>query len=236
MYCVEMYGEVKPWGCKWFQLWRQHVKTAVARHQKLQVFYFNGLIGKGKIAGWGACSDDAVRRDSFLSKKAQFLAHLPEGEKERLAASSSEPRDDTQGAEPGSERADEEERLFLGSLSVPDRGFWVGHRGLGNSQKAEVAWLEKEGCEYEEKDVRSFTLQRQNSSFRRQRAMGLADGGLGLETETEAAVTPFSSLPQLEPYSSSTTQHKPETIKKSSVVPLALHTEMGQSLCVDKQA
>ena len=30
------------------------------------------------------------------------------------------------------------------------------HKGLGNSQKAEVAWLEKQGYAYEEVDVRVF--------------------------------------------------------------------------------
>jgi hypothetical protein len=37
-----MYGEVKPWGCKWFQLWRKHIDSAVALEQRLQVFYFEG--------------------------------------------------------------------------------------------------------------------------------------------------------------------------------------------------
>ena len=31
-----------------------------------------------------------------------------------------------------------------------------GHKGLGNSQKAELAWLEKQGYAYEEVDVRVF--------------------------------------------------------------------------------
>jgi hypothetical protein len=60
------------------------------------------------------------------------------------------------GEAPGSERGDEEERLFSASLSGEDRRFYEGHKGLGNSQKAEVAWLEEMGHEYEELDVRDF--------------------------------------------------------------------------------
>jgi hypothetical protein len=69
---------------------------------------------------------------------------------------SSEPRDDSTGDAPGSERGDEEERIFFASLSGEDRRFYEGHKGLGNSQKAEVAWLEEMGCAYEELDVRDF--------------------------------------------------------------------------------
>ena len=32
---------------QWFELWRHHIKTAVARGQRLQVFYFEGMVGRG---------------------------------------------------------------------------------------------------------------------------------------------------------------------------------------------
>jgi hypothetical protein len=70
---------------------------------------------------------------------------------------SSEPRDDSTGGAPGSERGDEEERMFVMALREDDRRFYEGHKGLGNSQKAEVAWLEEMGYEYEELDVRDFS-------------------------------------------------------------------------------
>jgi hypothetical protein len=47
-------------------------------------------------------------------------------------------RDDARGEEPGSKRGDEEERLFLASLPPHDREYLEAHKGLGNSQKAEV--------------------------------------------------------------------------------------------------
>jgi hypothetical protein len=70
---------------------------------------------------------------------------------------------------PGTEysaRSDEEGRLFLESLAEEDRSFLEAHQGLGNSQKAEVAWLEKRlretgdrRYEYEEVDVCDFLSQ-----------------------------------------------------------------------------
>jgi hypothetical protein len=75
--------------------------------------------------------------------------------------SSSVVSDELQEQQPGSERQDEEERLFMESLPQVGREFLESHKGLGNSQKAEVAWLEKEGLEYEEIDVRDFMRQEQ---------------------------------------------------------------------------
>ena len=45
----------------------------------------------------------------------------------------------------------------MASLSASDRAYLEGGKGLGNSQKAEVAWLEREGIAFEEVDVRDFT-------------------------------------------------------------------------------
>jgi hypothetical protein len=45
-----MYGEKKQWGCKWFQLWREHIKKSVSLNQRLQIFYFEGQAGKGVAA------------------------------------------------------------------------------------------------------------------------------------------------------------------------------------------
>ena len=157
-----MYGEKKDWGCKWFQLWREHIKKAVSLNQRLQVFFFEGLVGKGKIeptstmTAWKACCADSIRRDKLYAMKSASIKSLLPQEQTRLDELSNETRDDSMGEAPGSERGDEEERLFLASLSEEDRRFYEGHKGLGNSQKAEVAWLEEMGYAYEELDVRDF--------------------------------------------------------------------------------
>jgi hypothetical protein len=63
----------------------------------------------------------------------------------------------------GSEMEDEEERLFMASLQPEEQEFLDMQKGLGNSQKAEVAWLESMGFEYEECDVREFAVHRGGS-------------------------------------------------------------------------
>jgi hypothetical protein len=155
-YCVEMYGKKKPWGCRWFQIWREHVTEAVARDQTLRVFFFEGLVGCGKVLAWEVLSTDAARRDDLHLRKGKFLNALPLVEKQLLATFSDEPRDDSKNYRPGSDRVDEEERLFVMSLSDEDKDYIESHKGLGNSQKAEVAWLEKMGYAYEQIDVRDF--------------------------------------------------------------------------------
>jgi hypothetical protein len=159
-----MYGEKKEWGCKWFQLWREHVTKAVSLDQRLQVFFFEGLTGKGKIeatptmTAWEACREDAIRRTGLEVLKKRFIEALLPKEKARLGKLSSKCRDDSMGEAPGSERSDNEEQMFVASLLEDDRRFYERHKGLGNSQKAEVAWLEEMGYTYEEVDVRDFPV------------------------------------------------------------------------------
>jgi hypothetical protein len=145
-------------GCKWFQLWREHIDNAVSLQQRLQVYYFGGMRGKGRSESWEACCGDAMKREQFWSRKRDYLEVLPPQEKARLDLLSRKLRDDSKEEEPGSKRGDEEERMFVETLLEEDRSFYVGHRGLGNSQKAEVAWLEKKGYSYDEIDVQDFQL------------------------------------------------------------------------------
>jgi hypothetical protein len=96
-----MYGAVKPWGCKWFQLWRQHIEMAVSLGQRLEVYHFGGMCGQGKIESWETCCEDAKKRDKFWSMKQAFLQKLPLDEVKRLDRLSSKPRDDSKGKKPG---------------------------------------------------------------------------------------------------------------------------------------
>jgi hypothetical protein len=123
-----MYGEKKEWGCKWFQLWREHITKAVSLDQRLQVFYFEGLAGKGKIeptstmTAWEACQEDATRRDKLHSMKRDSVKSLLPNEKAWLDGMSNEARDDSMGQAPGSERSDEEERMFVVATAASTRG------------------------------------------------------------------------------------------------------------------
>ena len=49
------------------------------------------------------------------------------------------------------------QRLFLAWLPKDEREFLEESEGLGNSQKAEVAWLERKGYAFVEKEVSEFT-------------------------------------------------------------------------------
>jgi hypothetical protein len=92
-----------------------------------------------------------------------YLTELPNEERVQLERLSDQPRDDSSMEMPGSDRADREEALFMASLAPEERAFLSEHKGLGNSQKAEVAWLEKRHLEtgnacylFDEVDVRDF--------------------------------------------------------------------------------
>jgi hypothetical protein len=115
------------------------------------------------LTAWEHCQEDAIRRDRFWARRQLYLTELPDGERLRLDRLSDQPRDDSNMEMPGSERADREEALFMASLSPEERAFLSEHKGLGNSQKAEVAWLEKRYLEtgnacylFDEVDVRDF--------------------------------------------------------------------------------
>jgi hypothetical protein len=122
----------------WFEIWRCRIEEAVSRQQTLLVYYFENMRCRGKIASWQACAKDALRRDSFKRQRQQFLQALSSDEMHRLALLSGDPRDDSKGERPGSPRDDAQELLFMASLSEDHRAFLEGHKGLGNSQKAEV--------------------------------------------------------------------------------------------------
>merc|ERR1712232_1009039 len=107
--------------------------------------------------------EDAQRRDRLALRKKLFFENPPLAVKQRFNDLSCMPRDDVH-ENPGSGHGDEKDRIFLQSLSEDDRRFVESHVGLGNSQKAEVAWLEKMGFQYVEVCVREWQ-QHQHSRF-----------------------------------------------------------------------
>jgi len=157
-FCHEMYGEQKEWGCEWVRAWQENVEEAVSWGQKLRVYYFAGMAGLGKVSSWEECGRSNLRSEQLWAKQGPFLAALPAAEKQRLEGLSNAKRYDS-----STERSEEERRLFLQSLPSEDRAHLLAQEGLGWSQKAEVAWLEKRFREtgnaaylYEEVDVKAF--------------------------------------------------------------------------------
>ena len=109
------------------------------------------------MTAWQTCRKAAIRRDKLYDMKMDSIKSLLPQEKARLDDIPIKARDDSRRGAPGSERGDEEERMFVATLQEDDRRFYEGHKGLGNSQKVEVAWLEEMGYAYEEVDVRDFS-------------------------------------------------------------------------------
>ncbi|CAE7407120.1 unnamed protein product [Symbiodinium pilosum] len=152
-WCTPLYGEEKPWGCRWWSKWIANIEKAVAYRAELHVYFFEDAVGRGKVQSFGTAGVENLRRESLndqrkeFMKSKQFERHLRAGLEEVLK----DPRHD------GSSRYSREvNRLFLAWLPQGDREFLEVSEGLGNSQKAEVAWLERKGYPYTERDVPSW--------------------------------------------------------------------------------
>ena len=144
-WCHVLYGEPKPWGCRWWTHWMANIEEAVRQGAELQVYFFEKKKGQGKVQSFETAGKENMRRETINGRKKQFEdstlfknakdAGLRELSKDKVADGSSQYSRECQ-------------RLFLSWLPEDDRKFLEASEGLGNSQKAEVAWLEKRGYEY----------------------------------------------------------------------------------------
>ena len=120
---------------------------------ELEVYYFQNHVGKGKVDSFDTAGDDNLERERLnrkqeeFEKSPQFRQAMDAG----LGNLSEQPRGDG-----SSQYSREARRLFLASLPEAERQFLAASEGLGNSQKAEVAWLEKKGYAYWEVDVSTW--------------------------------------------------------------------------------
>ena len=94
-----------------------------------------------------------VRREQIQGKRAQFKdsPHFLEAVAAGLDGLSREPREDST-----SQYSREVHGLFLAWLPAEEADFLQASEGLGNSQKAEVAWLERKGYQYRGVDVSTW--------------------------------------------------------------------------------
>ena len=152
-WCTPLYGEKKEWGCRWFTKWRENIETAVESGAELEVYYFQNHVGKGKVESFDRAGDDNLRREKVNKKQTNFekSPEFKQAQDAGLGNLSKEPRGDG-----SSQYSREARRLFLASLSETEREYLATAEGLGNSQKAEVAWLEKKGYTYWEVDVSTW--------------------------------------------------------------------------------
>ena len=149
-WCVPLYGEPKPWGCRWWSRWIANIEKAVQLGATLEVYFFDGKKGQGKVADFTAAGAEHLRREQIFRRKADF------GKSEGFLRALSDGLDHLskeRGPDGSSPFSREEHRLFLAWLPEEERQFLDHSEGLGNSQKAEVAWLERKGYHYLEKEV-----------------------------------------------------------------------------------
>ncbi|CAE7895991.1 Jmjd7 [Symbiodinium microadriaticum] len=134
-WCIPLYGTRKSWGCKWWTAWTANVEKATRQGAELQVVFWKNRCGQGKVRSFATVGAENLRRDAL-----EALAAGLEGLSKDL------------GEDGTSQYSREADRLFLASLSGEDRGFLQASEGLGISQKAEVAWLERKGYQYTERE------------------------------------------------------------------------------------
>jgi hypothetical protein len=158
-YCKQLgIDNHQSWGCKTFAKWINNVNDAVKNELEILVFHSHGMVGKGKST-WEECSEMTKDYDRFQARRKDLLTKLPEEEQQRLAKLSTELRDEFHGESRGSERGDEEQRLFLESLSEGDQERLASMKGLGRAQRAEVAWLDMQGIAYTAVDIVEWAKQ-----------------------------------------------------------------------------
>ena len=149
-WCTPLYGERKPWGCRWWSKWIANIEQAVSQKCTIVVYHFNGMRGAGKVEDFTTAGKENLRREAICRCKDAFVKS--KGFKDSLMAGLKHLSKE-QGPDSSSSYSREVHRLFLATLSEEDRQFLEASEGLGNSQKAEVAWLERNGYPYIEKEV-----------------------------------------------------------------------------------
>lgn len=149
-WCVPLYGEQKPWGCRWWSHWIANIEEAVKKEADLVVYYFVDHVGRGKAQSFATAGQEHLRRETLNRRLDEFkeTQQFKEAVDAGLAGLSNKCRGDG-----SSSHSRELKRLFLAWLPSADSEFLEAAEGLGNSQKAEVAWLERKGYPYTERDV-----------------------------------------------------------------------------------
>ena len=158
-WCQVLYGERKPWGCHWWTKWISNIEKAHQVGAKMLVYYFHKKKGRGKVKSFETAGDEHLQRDAIRAKLGNedeesgefFLSKSFEAAVAQGIRSLSKER----GADSSSQYSREVKRLFLQWLPDQERDFLEASEGLGYSQKAEVAWLERKSYDYKEVEVRA---------------------------------------------------------------------------------
>jgi len=149
-WCTPLYGEQKPWGCRWWTHWIKNIEEAVEKGAELEVYFFHNMKGKGKVENFATAGTEHLRRERIFRRKGEFKESQ---EFKNAVTAGLEELSKQKCGDGSSQYSREEHRLFLSWLDEKDREFLVSSEGLGNSQKAEVAWLQRKGYAYTEVEI-----------------------------------------------------------------------------------
>ena len=107
----------------------------------MEVYFFKGMKRRGKVRDFSTAGNENLRREAIQEKQKDFLQSqaFSEACHQGIECLSKEPREDSSS-----------------QYSREERHFMEASEGLGNSQKAEVAWLERKGYAYTEVEVDIF--------------------------------------------------------------------------------
>ena len=170
-WCIPLYGEKKPWGCRWWTLWIANIEKAVEYGAELKVFFFEKKKGQGKVQSFATAGQESLRRDAIWQRKAEFEESV---EFQNAKAAGLHKLSKCKRLDSSSQYTREWQRLFLAWLPEDDRKFLEASEGLGNSQKAEVAWLERKGYPYQEVEVDAAAWTRFQASPPSPKVIGVA--------------------------------------------------------------
>ena len=149
-WCIPLYGEKKKWGCRWWTHWVANIEKAFEYGAELNVFFFEKKKGQGKVQSFATAGQESLRRDAIWQRKAEFEESM---EFQTAKAAGLHKLSKCKRLDSSSQYTREWQRLFLAWLPEEDRQILEASEGLGNSQKAEVAWLERKGYAYKEVEV-----------------------------------------------------------------------------------
>ena len=170
-WCIPLYGEKKPWGCRWWTHWIANIEKAVEYGAELNVFFFEKKKGQGKVQSFATAGQEHLRREAIWQRKAEFEESM---EFQNAKAAGLHKLSRCKRLDSSSEYTREWQRLFLAWLPEEDRKFLEASEGLGNSQKAEVAWLERKGYPYKEVEVDAARWTRFEASSPSPKVIGVA--------------------------------------------------------------
>lgn len=155
-WCIPLYGEKKQWGCRWWTRWVANIEEAVRQGAELNVFFFDKKLGQGRVQSFATAGQENLRRESIWRRKDEFESSV---EYQNALTAGLQKLSKFKSGDSSSQYTREWQRLFFAWLPQEDRKFIEASEGLGNSQKAEVAWLERKGYPYTsvEIDVAKWT-------------------------------------------------------------------------------